>query len=1028
MPLIEVSFRDDRDVVEYGCVLLMRLTQQLSESSRTALNFDAIKAKADGKDPEDIDAMVKAKTNAREQLSALLSFKDVLSGERCLLAMVTSFARAWRQEILLEASDDKSKLEMRRVLKLVSNLLSIQADPLYSSPGEVIKDRSVHQRLVVNLRALLFVLPGMLGDLNRKTKGVGERYHDSHLNDMLRILCFSLRGQSARDMFAVWREGGLLGGEDSPNQTGNDAAFESLMPVVVPVAIQQRHVSATRGLLGDKLKAQRNERKAALGAVDSRSVRFGGVLVKALPQRAAAAPSGENAANADKSSSGAATGKPSPSAQDDDDDDPAASALANAAAPMAQAKAQVYRGANMLSSNRSVPQAPARRSKKSITFATEGGTGLAEAGFGGGGGRGAESSALSNRQGQEACVVAASLVDMIIADHSLNSIILRVNEDLRRDENVIRDDMELNFFEIVSSHLQYGRLKLSEQRVQFLRDREAGLVEPAAQSDDPLGADDAQGGWNPDFRFCINAFDKMSLHRTLTAMEVLHKKKAYLDITRAMELYKEIVCYQRLMLESSNPGHHDLAVHTLYRLFYNTTERKDPLGRLLSEWRPNTYSRRHLNVLVELVHETMKTLEAAQAIYSAENSGMERQAAARARRSRQGGANVPRASEVDLWVSCAIRFNVDEYFKRLVSNSTVRLYTKLLDQFATNSPTINFYVSAFLQRMCNFKLEQQYPAPPPAPANPAESSSSSSLSRSSSMLPDSLLHGTPQPQQELSLMFMLFNVSTLSSFLAVLSDPLAARQPHMAPLLSLIRRVVRRFGEAAAKNHLLYCEALFRQPHPHLFCEKVDNVYEAQAYRIGMALSGYNNDNNDDDSRPNKRSEYEYDSGSEEGEGEEDQGQVAAHVRPTKPKSKSNSKSKLPASRPKAAVGGDGDDSEGEFDPSAPVRAISVQELKQKEKMRKRQERLHNNGGSDGDDDDDDDNNNNNKDDGSEEEDVFGSRTKAKRRGAGRGAASRGRRAPTWTAAEDALLKRLFELYKGTAGCFFSISQDEDMM
>ena len=1019
VPLIEVSFRDDRDVVEYGCVLLMRLTQQLSESSRTALNFDAIKAKADGKDPDDIDAMVKAKNNAREQLSALLSFKDVLSGERCLLAMVTSFARAWRQEILLEASDDKSKLEMRRVLKLVSNLLSIQADPLHSSPGEVIKDRSVHQRLVVNLRTLLFVLPGMLGDLNRKTKGVGERYHDSHLNDMLRILCFALRGQSARDMFAVWREGGLLGGEDSPYQAGSDASFESLMPVVVPVAIQQRHVSATRGLLGDKLKAQRNERKAALGAVDSRSVRFGGVLVKPLVQRAAA-PSGENAANADKNSSGAATGKPGPLG-DDDDDDPAASAMANAMAPMAQAKAQVYRGANMLSTNRSVPQAPVRRSKKSITFATEGGTGLAEAGFGGGGGRGAESSALSNRQGQEACVVAASLVDMIIADHSLNSIILRVNEDLRRDENVIRDDMELNFFEIVSSHLQYGRLKLSEERLQFLRDKEAGLVE-SAQSDDPLGGEDALGlgGWSPDFRFCINAFDKMSLHRTLTAMEVLHKKKAYLDIARAMELYKEIVCYQRLMLESSNPGHHDLAVHTLYRLFYNTTERKDPLGRLLSEWRPNTYSRRHLNVLVELVHETMKTLEAAQAIYSAENSGMERQAAARARRSRQGGANVPRASEVDLWVSCAIRFNVDEYFKRLVSNSTVRLYTKLLDQFATNSPTVNFYVSTFLQRMCAFKLEQQYPAPPPAPAKPAESSSS--LSRSSSMLPDSL-HGTPQPQQELSLMFMLFNVSTLTSFLAVLSDPLAARQSHMAPLLSLIRSVVRRFGEAAAKNHLLYCEALFRQPHPHLFCEKVDNVYEAQAYRIGMALSGYD----DEDDRPNKRSEYEYDSGSEEeegaGEGQGDdqdqgQGQVTAHVRPTKPNLKSKSKPQA-----KATSGGGGDDSEGEFDPSAPVRAISVQELKQKEKMRRRQERQHKNGGSDGGDDDDDDNDNN-KDDGSEEEDVFGPRTKAKRRGA----ASRGRRAPTWTAAEDALLKRLFELYKGTAGCFFSISQDEDMM
>ena len=71
-----------------------------------------------------------------------------------------------------------------------------------------------------------------------------------------------------------------------------------------------------------------------------------------------------------------------------------------------------------------------------------------------------------------------------------------------------------------------------------------------------------------------------------------------------MAVFKEIVCYTRIQLESANTGHRDYAVVTLYRLFYcNTSDRRDPLPRLLQEWKAGLFTKKHTAMLVELVRE-----------------------------------------------------------------------------------------------------------------------------------------------------------------------------------------------------------------------------------------------------------------------------------------------------------------------------------------------------------------------------------------------------------------------------------------
>jgi timeless len=273
-----------------------------------------------------------------------------------------------------------------------------------------------------------------------------------------------------------------------------------------------------------------------------------------------------------------------------------------------------------------------------------------------------------------------------------------------------------------------------------------------------------------------------------------------------LSLYKEMVCYLRVLLESGLEGHHEIAIAALHRLFYASAERLDPLPKLLSAWKSGTYPRRHLHVLVELVHETLKTLEAAQLRFRPEGD-KNAEEWARKKYKRKGGKN-----EMDLeqYVMACMRFKSDDYFKRIVTNQTVRMYTKLLSHYSQNDATTNYFAYCFLRRMNAFALEQDVKTPS-ALKLPGVSTSDSQ-------------------EEEVSLGFMLFNIQTLDVFNKIINDRDVYDNKAMEPLLRLVKSIVRRFGQAAAKNHMLFVELLFQHPRPHEFCCTLDSVYEAPAH------------------------------------------------------------------------------------------------------------------------------------------------------------------------------------------------------
>lgn len=278
-----------------------------------------------------------------------------------------------------------------------------------------------------------------------------------------------------------------------------------------------------------------------------------------------------------------------------------------------------------------------------------------------------------------------------------------------------------------------------------------------------------------------------------------------------LSLFKEMVCYLRVLLESGLEGHHEIAIAALHRLYYASSERLDPLPKLLSAWKLGTYPRRHLHMLVELVHETLKTLEAAQVRFRPEGD-RNAEAWARQKYKRKG------KNEMDLeqYVMACMRFLPDDYFKKLVTNQTVRMYTKLLSHYKQNDSSINYYAYCFLRRMNTFTLEQENPTPKPPAAAPGTAPSTADSAAGAG--------------DEVSLGFMLFNFHTLEVFERIVNDRDCYANPTMEPLLRLVKAIVRRFGEAADKNRMLYVELLFQHQRPHEHCCKIDSVYDATAY------------------------------------------------------------------------------------------------------------------------------------------------------------------------------------------------------
>ena len=113
---------------------------------------------------------------------------------------------------------------------------------------------------------------------------------------------------------------------------------------------------------------------------------------------------------------------------------------------------------------------------------------------------------LTSDDHQKASVVAATLANLLSNELSLKPLVKRVNEDLRRDDMRVGQELELRYFDILYRVLHYNRLKLADE----YRDHQnaAGGQSTVQES-----------VWEPNLKNVMDALDRMSFTRVVTAIE-----------------------------------------------------------------------------------------------------------------------------------------------------------------------------------------------------------------------------------------------------------------------------------------------------------------------------------------------------------------------------------------------------------------------------------------------------------------------------------------------------------------------------
>jgi hypothetical protein len=153
----------------------------------------------------------------------------------------------------------------------------------------------------------------------------------------------------------------------------------------------------------------------------------------------------------------------------------------------------------------------------------------------------------------------------------------------------------------------------------------------------------------------------------------------------------------------------------------------------------------------------------------------------------------------------AADFDVNSYFaRRLVSNHTVFMYTKLLSQYASNSTQTNHRILAFLLRLSKFQIH----------------------------VADPETQHHPLAAKTVTFEPILYSVQTLVVMDRILNDHSIRKDKKFEPLLAYCASFVHRFAKATQANPLFFVEALFRHPIPHRFCDLSTNLYVSEELRM----------------------------------------------------------------------------------------------------------------------------------------------------------------------------------------------------
>jgi len=284
----------------------------------------------------------------------------------------------------------------------------------------------------------------------------------------------------------------------------------------------------------------------------------------------------------------------------------------------------------------------------------------------------------------------------------------------------------------------------------------------------------------------IFSMDLFMFNLVLNAIDDFVENKKNAQLAGAVALFSEQMHLLHEMYRSKDKTEHSMSLGLLHQLFYKKMESIDRLPKLISKWAPGTSSREYLCDLVEVVHVSLKLLEA--------NS-------TRCREPTKDRA-------VAKMQSAAEEFDVNSYIARkIITNNMIVMYTHLLAHYADNALHVNHHVIAFFLRVSKTKL----------------------------FIPDEEdddIIKNPLTTRTVTFQPMLYSVQMIFVLNTILNDMSIRKEKDYFSVLSFATHMMEKFSNTSKENALMYVEALFRHPLPARFCEMATNLYVNEELRM----------------------------------------------------------------------------------------------------------------------------------------------------------------------------------------------------
>mmetsp|Transcript_11717 Transcript_11717/g.13269 ORF Transcript_11717/g.13269 Transcript_11717/m.13269 type:complete len:1014 (-) Transcript_11717:36-3077(-) len=312
----------------------------------------------------------------------------------------------------------------------------------------------------------------------------------------------------------------------------------------------------------------------------------------------------------------------------------------------------------------------------------------------------------------------------------------------------------------------------------------------------------------------IITMDVFTFNLVLNATDTFFQQKKYTRLAQTVALYSEMMHLLHSMYTSTDQTEHEMAMGLIDRLFYQGQDALDRLPKLLSRWTPGTYTREYLCDLVEVVHVSLKLLEAStkkgidflqnKDNVASTNDGQISQKIAKMRKT-------------------AAEFDGKSYVvRKIVSNQLISMYVYLLSQYEINAAVVNHRIIAMFVKL--MRLEIVVPE-----------------------IADAETSVNPLGSRRVTLEPMLFNLQMIMVIEQILNDNSIQKDRSFESLITFCTSLMYKFWSAADSNPMLYVESLFQHPTPHRFCEFVTNMYVNEELRMMAEREMLREDQGDDE-------------------------------------------------------------------------------------------------------------------------------------------------------------------------------------